>query len=335
MAGGVFFWPDRDNPFIRFPGDFPPPQQGIADLALGGVDFSELAIVLQEAVTNDVNEVAEALRQIHYGGFIQTVIGFLISAFVFFMIVRTYNRMTAKREPEPAPHPGPSEKYLLKEIRDLLVKNQLDATSILPRRAARISFPAALSLILGLQFKTMADQTLRLHDLTFQPYLSAGRIQQRVRELGAAIRTDYADCRPAFLVLLKGAFIFAADLIRACDLRAEVCFVRLASYQGTASSGTVDVHLPPDPAEIAGRDLIIVEDIVDSGNTLTHFLPEISALQPASIRIATLLFKPAALQHELQLDYVGFEIPDRFVVGYGLDYDGLGRSLPAIYEPVP
>jgi hypoxanthine phosphoribosyltransferase len=181
----------------------------------------------------------------------------------------------------------------------------------------------------------MADQTLRLHDLTFEPYLTADRIQQRVRELGAAIQADYADRRPAFLVLLKGAFIFAADLIRACDLRTEVNFVRLASYQGTSSAGTVAVHLPPNPAEIAGRDLIVVEDIVDSGNTLTHFLPELIALQPASISIATLLFKPAALQHELQLDYVGFEIPDRFVVGYGLDYDGLGRSLPAIYAPVP
>ena len=180
----------------------------------------------------------------------------------------------------------------------------------------------------------MADQTVQLHDLTFQPYLSAERIQRRVRELGAAIQADYAGRSPAFLVMLKGAFVFAADLIRASGLPCEVNFVRLASYQGTSSTGDLSIHLPPDPAEIAGRHVLIIEDIVDSGNTLFRFLPRLAALEPASLRIATLLFKPDSVAHEIPLDYVGFEIPDRFVVGYGLDYDGLGRNLPDIYEPV-
>ena len=180
----------------------------------------------------------------------------------------------------------------------------------------------------------MADATVQLHDLRFQPYLSAEQIQRRVRELGAAIQVDFADRRPAFIVMLKGAFVFAADLIRACDLRCEINFVRLASYQGTRSSGVVDIQLPPDPDEVVGRDIILIEDIVDSGNTLAAFLPRLRALGPRSVTVVTLLCKPASLEHELEIPYVGFEIPDRFVVGYGLDYDGLGRSLPDIYEPV-
>lgn len=195
--------------------------------------------------------------------------------------------------------------------------------------------PAALSLIFAtLIFASMSDQTVQLHDLTFQPYLSAERIQERIREMGAAIQADYTDQPPAFLVMLKGAFVFAADLIRACRTHSEINFVRLASYQGTNSTGELTIQLPPDPSEIAGRHILIIEDIVDSGNTMSQFLPRLAALQPASVRIATLLFKPDALQHDIPLNYVGFEIPDRFVVGYGLDYDGLGRNLPGIYEPL-
>lgn len=174
---------------------------------------------------------------------------------------------------------------------------------------------------------------IQLHDLHFKPYLSADQIQSRISELGSQIGKDYTNRKPLFLCMLRGAFIFAADLIRSCPLSdVEISFVRLASYHGTQSSGQVETFLPPKAEEIAGRDVIIIEDIVDSGRTMSYFLPQLQALQPSSVAIATLLFKPTALMHNLELDYIGFEIPDDFVVGYGLDYDGLGRGLADIYQ---
>lgn len=161
--------------------------------------------------------------------------------------------------------------------------------------------------------------------------LSETQVQARVRELGAAITQRYAGQRPLLLGVLNGAFVFAADLARACDLDCEVSFIKLSSYKGTASTGEVQTRIGLE-ASVEGRHIIVVEDIVDSGHTLATFLPDLERLGPASVAVATLLFKPDSLQHSLRLDFVGFEIPPRFVVGYGLDYDGLGRNLPAIYE---
>ncbi len=179
----------------------------------------------------------------------------------------------------------------------------------------------------------MRDEAVVAHGLTFEPYIRQAEIQARVAELGAAISARYRTQRPLFLVVLNGAFIFAADLLRACRFECEVTFIRLASYRGTRSSGRVKeiIGLQDD---IRGRAVIIVEDIVDSGNTLSSLLPELQALAPASVEIASLLLKPDMLEHELEVQYVGFEIDPRFVIGYGLDYDGLGRNLPAIYRKV-
>ncbi|MBC6996705.1 phosphoribosyltransferase family protein [Neolewinella lacunae] len=171
-----------------------------------------------------------------------------------------------------------------------------------------------------------------LHNLPFKPMLTEAAIQQRVGELGQTLRERLAGGQPSFVVMLKGAFVFAADLIRASRLNGEVCFVRTSSYRGTASEGKVRLHLAPDPAEITGRDLVLIEDIVDSGYTMQAFLPELERLQPRSITLVTLLHKPEAQQVPLKIDLVGFVIPPHFVVGYGLDYDGLGRHLPAIYQ---
>ena len=175
------------------------------------------------------------------------------------------------------------------------------------------------------------DSTIKVHDKEFILYLSAQDIAKRVQELGAQISEDYTGKKPLILTILNGAYIFSADLIRACHIELETSFVRLSSYKGTASTGEVKA-LMGFKEEIKGRDLIIVEDIVDTGKTLHHFIPMLQQQQAASIKIATLLNKPAARTHDINIAYCGFSIPNKFVVGYGLDYDELGRNLPAIYQ---
>lgn len=176
-------------------------------------------------------------------------------------------------------------------------------------------------------------ETIRVHDKVFQEYLSADSIQQRVSELAAQISADYANKRPLFLAILNGSFMFAADLYRQIKLDAEISFIKIASYQGMRSSGQVMTAIGMDQ-DLHGREVIIVEDIVDTGKTLHHFLPSLRQQEPASIRIATFLHKPAATSFSVPLDYVGFSIPNKFVVGYGLDYDGLGRNYGALYQLV-
>jgi len=176
-------------------------------------------------------------------------------------------------------------------------------------------------------------ETIRVHDKVFKEYLSADLIQQRVSELAAQINTDYINKRPLFLAILNGSFMFAADLFRQVSLDAEISFIKIASYQGMRSTGQVVTSIGMEQ-DLHGRELIIVEDIVDTGKTLHHFLPSLLQQQPASIRIATFLHKPEATAFEVPLDYVGFSIPNKFVVGYGLDYDGMGRNYGALYQLV-
>lgn len=173
---------------------------------------------------------------------------------------------------------------------------------------------------------------IQLHELRFRPFLEAGEIQQRVTQLGQELHHRLSGGKPTYLVMLKGAFVFAADLMRATRLNGEVCFVRTSSYHGTESGGRVRMHLAPEPELVKGRDVVLIEDIVDSGLTMQAFLPELEKLAPESITLVTLLHKPEAQQVPVKIDLVGFTIPPKFVVGYGLDYDGLGRQLPAIYQ---
>lgn len=175
------------------------------------------------------------------------------------------------------------------------------------------------------------EKLITAHNLTFEPYLDEADIATRVEALGIQLRQQYEGKRPLFLCVLNGAFIFAADLIRAAGIECEVAFVRLASYEGTVSTGKVSTVLGLD-LEIKDRHIIVVEDIVDSGRTLYHFLAELQTRQPASLSLAVLLFKPEALLLPVKIDYLGFEIPNKFVVGYGLDYNGLCRNLPSIYQ---
>lgn len=171
---------------------------------------------------------------------------------------------------------------------------------------------------------------LTIHDKTFVPFISEAAIQDRVEALGQQISTAYADRCPLLVVVLNGAAIFGADLLKNITVPCEITFIRVASYQQTASTGELKQILGLSES-IAGRDLIIVEDIVDTGLTMADVCRQMRLQDPAGIAIATLLFKPDALQEELELDYVGFEIENRFVVGYGLDYEGLGRNTKAIY----
>jgi hypoxanthine phosphoribosyltransferase len=175
------------------------------------------------------------------------------------------------------------------------------------------------------------EHTISMHGLSFEPYLSEAAIRLRIAELGKQISTDYLEQPPLFIAVLNGAFIFAADLLRACPIDCEITFIRLSSYEGTRSSGQVK-SIVGLKEEIKGRDVIIVEDIVDTGKTMTELLAQLEEKQPASIKIATLLDKKEARTHEVDIHYTGFEIPNKFVVGYGLDYDGLGRNLPEIYK---
>lgn len=173
--------------------------------------------------------------------------------------------------------------------------------------------------------------TIKVHDKNFEIYLAEATIQQRVREIAAQISKDYAGRRPLFIAILNGSFMFAADLFKNLSIEAELCFIKLASYKGMKSSGNVVTSIGLED-DLFGKEVIIVEDIVDTGKTLHNFLPKLEHQQPKSLRIATLLHKSEATEYPLQLDYVGFDIPNKFVVGYGLDYDGLGRNLKEIYQ---
>ncbi|MGB3616560.1 MAG: hypoxanthine phosphoribosyltransferase [Catalinimonas sp.] len=170
-----------------------------------------------------------------------------------------------------------------------------------------------------------------LHDRIFVPYVGTEELESHVAALAERITTDYAGKNPLFVVVLNGAFFFAAELLKRVATDCEVTFVKLASYQGTESTGKV-TEVMGLSEELSGRHVIAVEDIVDTGLTLHGLLESLQKHGPASLAVATLLLKPRALRHPVVLDYVGLKIDDRFVVGWGLDYDGLGRNLPQLYQ---
>jgi hypoxanthine phosphoribosyltransferase len=174
-------------------------------------------------------------------------------------------------------------------------------------------------------------ELIRVHDKQFEPYLTAEEIASRIKMVAHQINEDYAGKKPLFIAILNGSFMFASDLFKEINIDAEICFIKLASYKGTKSTGHVITAIGLD-MDIIGRDIIIVEDIVDTGKTLSEFLPQIFHQQPASVKIVALLHKPDATVYPIRIDYLGFTIPNKFVVGYGLDYDGLGRNIREIYR---
>ena len=171
---------------------------------------------------------------------------------------------------------------------------------------------------------------IQLHDKTFEPYLSAEEIQKNIAEIARKMNVLKND-NPHFIVVLNGSFLFAADLLKQLDFDAEVSFIKLQSYEGTNSTGIV-TEVMGLQANISNRTVVVLEDIVDTGITLEKIYHILESKNPKEIQIATLLFKPSAYQKELDIHYIGKEIPNEFVVGYGLDYKELGRTLPEIYK---
>jgi hypoxanthine phosphoribosyltransferase len=179
----------------------------------------------------------------------------------------------------------------------------------------------------------MASQTVTLHDKSFSIYLAETEILAAIKQLASRLNADYAGKTPLFVAILNGSFMFAADLLKDVSVPCEISFIKVASYQNTSSTGQVK-ELVGLNESIAGRHLVILEDIVDTGNTLVALFESLKAQNPASIEVAALLQKPECLLHNLQVKYVGREIPNDFVVGYGLDYNGLGRNLRDVYKVI-
>lgn len=172
---------------------------------------------------------------------------------------------------------------------------------------------------------------IQVKDKKFIPYLTAAEIDAEIKRLAQEINRDYKERNPLFIAILNGSFMFASDLFKELTIAAEICFIKLASYKGTRSTGHVITSIGLDES-LKGRDVIILEDIVDTGKTLNEFLPQLHDQQPASLKIVALLHKPDALKYPITIDYLGFNVPDKFLLGYGLDYDGLARNLKEIYQ---
>ncbi len=173
-------------------------------------------------------------------------------------------------------------------------------------------------------------ETLQVKDKTFAISIPAAEIQKQIRRVAEEINRDLAGREPLFLPVLNGSFIFAADLLREVTIPCEVSFIKLASYQGTHSTGEIREVIGLN-TDITGRDVVIVEDIIDSGMTIAHMLETLEKQNPASISVCSLLVKPDALKVEIPIHYRCMDIPNDFIVGYGLDYDGFGRNTKDIY----
>lgn len=172
---------------------------------------------------------------------------------------------------------------------------------------------------------------IQVKDKYFIPFINSDDLSLRVRQLGLKISNDFANENPILLGVLNGSFMFLSDLSKNLTIPAEISFVKIASYSGTVSTGSVKTLMGLD-IDLSDRNVIIVEDIVDSGLTIDFLVSMIHKQNPKKVSIATLLLKPEAFKYDFTIDYIGFEIPNKFVVGYGLDYDGWGRNLPEIYQ---
>ena len=172
---------------------------------------------------------------------------------------------------------------------------------------------------------------MKLHDLEFELYLKSDKIQEKVIELAKRINKDYKNISPLFVPILNGSFMFAGDLLKHIKLDCLLSFIKVASYSELESSGNLKQLIGVNE-KIFGRDIIIIEDIIDSGKTMTELLEKFLELGPNSLEVVSLFRKEKARQYDMNIKYVGFEIPNDFIVGYGLDYNGYGRNLKDIYK---
>ena len=176
-------------------------------------------------------------------------------------------------------------------------------------------------------------EQIQIHQKDFHIYIEEQFILQRIKELAQAITRDFEGTKPLFVAVLNGSFIFAADLMKGISFPCEIQFVKVSSYHGTQSTGKVQQLLGLN-VPVENRKIIIIEDIIDSGLTIDFLQKELWQLQPESIHICSLLLKPEALKVPLEVHYTGFEVENQFLVGYGLDYDGLGRNLRHLYQAI-
>lgn len=174
-------------------------------------------------------------------------------------------------------------------------------------------------------------QPVSIHDKNFEVYIDKETIAKAVSRLAKQVQQDLNGEVPIFISILNGSFIFAADFLRAYTGECEISFIKLASYEKTKSTGKVKQLLGINK-DLSNRTVVVLEDIIDTGTTLQSIYQILKEEQLKDLKIATLFFKPEVFRKELHIDYVAFEIPDTFIVGYGLDYDGLGRNLPEIYK---
>jgi hypoxanthine phosphoribosyltransferase len=174
---------------------------------------------------------------------------------------------------------------------------------------------------------------IKVLDKEFEISIPSDKIQKRIQELADEISYDLKDLDPVFIAILNGSFMFAADLFKRLSLDSQITFLKLASYQGTSTTGSVKQLIGLNQ-ELKNQNIVILEDIVDTGITLETIMRQLSGYQPASVRVATLLFKPDACKADIPIEYVGFSIPNEFIIGYGLDYNGYGRKYEDIYTLV-
>ncbi len=172
---------------------------------------------------------------------------------------------------------------------------------------------------------------VRILDKDFELFIEAATIQERIKRVAAEINNDLKNKDPIFIAVLNGSFMFAGDLMKEVSIPCEITFVRIASYRGMSTTKDLKEVLGLNE-DIKGRTVVIVEDIVDTGHTIERLIQQFTALEPKEIKVATLLFKPKALIKDVKPDYVALEIPNDFIVGFGLDYDGFGRNLQDIYK---
>ncbi len=181
----------------------------------------------------------------------------------------------------------------------------------------------------GQGFRKMSD-TIRIHGKDFKVLIPSEKIQEAISSMAERVNADLKGKKPLFIAILNGSFLFASDLLRRISVECEITFLKVASYNGTSSTGKV-FELIGLNEEIKGRTVVVLEDIVDTGVTLEKIVGDLKARKALEIKIATLLFKPAAYTKKIKVDYVGLEVENKFLVGYGLDYDGEGRNLNDIY----
>ncbi len=174
-------------------------------------------------------------------------------------------------------------------------------------------------------------KTVKIKDKEFGINISSEKIQNAIKMVASNIDKDYAGQQPLFIAILNGSFMFAADLFKYLNIECEISFIKVSSYEGTLSTEKVNELIGLNQ-DIKGRKIILLEDIVDTGITLSAIIKKLKNLEPEDIKVATLLYKPNAFKNQFKIDYCGMKIPNDFIVGYGLDYDGLGRNLPDIYK---